>query len=37
MALDILYQNELFESYAQGQKSKLPEILDIEKSYLYDF
>ncbi|MFK7823505.1 MAG: hypothetical protein AB8G05_05080 [Oligoflexales bacterium] len=37
MALDILYQNELFESYTQGQKSKLPEILDIEKSYLYDF
>ena len=37
MALDIFYQNELFESYAQGQKSKLPEILDIEKSHLYDF
>lgn len=37
MALDILYQNELFESYTQGQKSKLPEILDIEKIYLYDF
>ena len=37
MALDILYQNELFESYVQGQKSRLPEILDIEKSYLYDF
>ena len=37
MGLDILKQNELFESYKQGYKTKIHEILDLEKAYLYDF